>query len=202
MKDADLNWQLLAELQALGIKHDPTAIVGITKLSDGEIIFLETGNAKAGLQHILDKHGEDFVKRGIASNQLADAIMTAIIEKINSSLNSRKRIMVRRIKLMADYHCDPLWDMEEPDNIDPAELPLKQETIERLRQWAISYNNTLNINDPEASDFATQEDAEAFELEGIKLWKQLQQELASDYEIFYFSEQYRKLLSSDALTLS
>ena len=36
----------------------------------------------------------------------------------------------RRLKLMADYHCAPLWEYSEPPddlyaNWDPAELPLR-----------------------------------------------------------------------------
>jgi len=47
----------------------------------------------------------------------------------------------RRLKLMPDYQCNPLWEYEEPPgdlytNPDPAELPLSQATIRDLRAWA------------------------------------------------------------------
>ena len=42
---------------------------------------------------------------------------------------------------------------------------------------------------------ACQEAKEAFEAEGISLWKQLQKELAPNYEVFYFSETLRKVVS-------
>jgi hypothetical protein len=40
--------------------------------------------------------------------------------------------MLRKIKLMPDYQCFPLWDMEEPDNLDPKDLPLNKDTIASL----------------------------------------------------------------------
>jgi hypothetical protein len=54
--------------------------------------------------------------------------------------------MAIKIKLMADYGCDPLWwaDADKVGNIDPAKLPLSQETINHLRKWATAYNATLN----------------------------------------------------------
>lgn len=98
---------------------------------------------------------------------------------------------------MADYGCDPLWwaDADKVGNIDPARLPLSQETINRLRSWAASYNATLNWQDPANSPELSPEEEAAFELEGISLWKQLQQELAPNYEVVYFSESLGKVVS-------
>ena len=105
--------------------------------------------------------------------------------------------MKETIKLMADYECYPLW-WSEPKlvgNIKPAKLPLSQETLDRLSKWASTYDATLNQEYPPDSGFASEEDAQAFEQEGISLWQQLQKELAPDYEVLYFSEQQRKLLT-------
>ncbi|GBF81116.1 hypothetical protein [Aphanothece sacrum] len=103
--------------------------------------------------------------------------------------------MTKKIKLMADYNYYPLWDMEDPDNIDPNELPLTQETKKRLLQWSKTYDQILSLDDPSSSDFANEIEAKVFESEGIQLWKQLQQELKPEYEVFYFSEERGKLLS-------
>jgi hypothetical protein len=54
----------------------------------------------------------------------------------------------------------------------------------------------LNQDYPPDSGFASEEDAQAFEQEGINLWQQLQKELAPDYEVLYFSEQQRPLASA------
>lgn len=103
--------------------------------------------------------------------------------------------MTQKIKLMADYQCWPLWDLQEPDNIHPAELPLSHETIERLLRWSDAYDAILNLDDPASSGFESQEAAAAFEQEGIRLWLQLRQELTPDYEVFYFSEGQHRLFS-------
>lgn len=107
--------------------------------------------------------------------------------------------MSKKIKLMVDYGCDPLW-WEEPDevgDIDPATLPLSEDTIERLHRWAKAYDATLNWADPTDSPGFESADAEAaFESEGISLWKQLQKELApTNYEVVYFSELLGKVLT-------
>lgn len=103
--------------------------------------------------------------------------------------------MGKKIKLMADYQCWPLWDMDEPDNIDPRELPLSDKTIEGLLKWEQSFDAILNWDDPVASGFKSEEAAVAFEQEGIRLWLQLRQELAPDYEVHYFSDKLHKLLT-------
>lgn len=73
---------LIAELQQAGIKHTPKNIVWITKLPEGKIVFLETGNSKAGLQHILDNHAVDFVNKGIPCDQIPDAVLAAVTKGI------------------------------------------------------------------------------------------------------------------------
>ena len=98
--------------------------------------------------------------------------------------------MSKKIKLMADYGCDPLWweESDEVGDIDPATLPLSEGTIKRLHTWASAYDATLNWSDPsDSSGFPSTEAEAAFESEGIMLWKQLQKELAPNYEVLYFS---------------
>jgi hypothetical protein len=106
--------------------------------------------------------------------------------------------MAIKIKLMADYGCEPLWwaDGDKIGNIDPEKLPLSQATINRLHQWAKAYNLTLNWADPaKSTDFPSVESEVAFEEEGISLWKQLQQELAPNYEVVYFYERLGKVIN-------
>ncbi len=104
--------------------------------------------------------------------------------------------MVKKIKLMAEYNYSPLWDIEEVDNIELDQLPLSVETVERLLHWAKAYDQIMNWDDPASSGFASEQEREAFEREGIALWRQLQQELAPEYQVFYFSEKRRKLLKN------
>ncbi|MGH2413866.1 MAG: hypothetical protein ACRDEA_09295 [Microcystaceae cyanobacterium] len=72
--------ELIAELQQARIKHNPENILAITKLADSRIVFLETGNTKAGLQHIRGNHENDFEKRGISLNQIPDVTIKAIAQ--------------------------------------------------------------------------------------------------------------------------
>lgn len=99
---------------------------------------------------------------------------------------------------MPDYGCDPLWwNDDEVGDIDPESLPLSSYTIERLHKWAEAYDATLNWQDPaDSPGFRSTEAKEAFEGEGISLWKQLQTELAPNYEIVYFSDKLRKVVSN------
>ena len=72
---------LISELAQLGIKHTPEKIVKIAKQADGKIILLEEGKPGkrgSGLLHILAKHQEDFAKRGISEDEIADVVMAAV----------------------------------------------------------------------------------------------------------------------------
>jgi hypothetical protein len=51
--------ELLAELAANGVKHDPDKVILIGKDGDGKIVFLESGNADARLQHVME-HANQF----------------------------------------------------------------------------------------------------------------------------------------------
>ncbi len=105
--------------------------------------------------------------------------------------------MVKKIRLMADYGCDPLW-WDEPDivgNIEPEKLPLSPETITRLHNWANVYDARINWSDPYDSPELSPEEIEDFEREGISLWKQLRQELEPAYEVSYFSDRRQQLIN-------
>ena len=105
--------------------------------------------------------------------------------------------MKKQIKLMPDYHCYPLWWMESvtTGDISPATLSLSAETISRLERWVDAYDALLNPDDPYVSDFPSEREKEAFEQEGIRLWKQLRAELAPAYEVLYYSIKRHKLLT-------
>jgi hypothetical protein len=97
---------------------------------------------------------------------------------------------------MAEYSAYPLWSLEptSPGPIDPAKLPLQQETLSRLLSWSEKYQAQLNLADPASSNFLQGEERLAFEEEGIRLWLQLRKELSPMYEVEYFSESLGKLL--------
>ncbi|MEH2250506.1 hypothetical protein [Nostoc sp.] len=108
-----------------------------------------------------------------------------------------RQFKTEKIKLMADYGCYPLWwvSPEKVGNIDPETLPLIPETIKRLNKWEEIFNAKLNWEDPANSPDLSEEAEAAFEEEGISLWKQLQTELAPNYQVVYFSKLLGKVLT-------
>jgi hypothetical protein len=106
--------------------------------------------------------------------------------------------MAQKIKLMLDYGCFPLWwyESDKAGNIDPSILPLKRETIKRLNAFAEANNAILDWKNPAQSGESTEAEIEQFEQEGIEIWQQLQQELYPEYEVVYFSEKSRKIITN------
>ncbi|MEG4958852.1 MULTISPECIES: hypothetical protein [unclassified Microcoleus] len=83
--------ELIAQLQATGVKHNPDDILGIARLSDGKIVFLEIGNDRSGWQHIRKDHANDFANRGIPEDMIIDAIMSAVTSGIIIGNQGTKR---------------------------------------------------------------------------------------------------------------
>jgi uncharacterized protein YukE len=68
--------ELLAELAANGVKHDPDKVILIGKDGDGKIVFLESGNADAGLQHVME-HANQFADIGIPREKVSQFVFDA-----------------------------------------------------------------------------------------------------------------------------
>ena len=71
---------LIAEVVASGEKISPEKVVMITRDPNGRIVWLETGNTKSGLEHIVNKHGHEFNGRGIANNDIPDYVLEAVYQ--------------------------------------------------------------------------------------------------------------------------
>ncbi|WP_083571663.1 hypothetical protein, partial [Enterococcus moraviensis] len=56
---------LLDELSKSGVKYNPDDVIMVGKDSSGKLLWLEKGNDKAGLKHIINGHVEDFNAKGI-----------------------------------------------------------------------------------------------------------------------------------------
>ena len=97
--------------------------------------------------------------------------------------------MARRIKLLADYHCHPLWSPDDPENVDPAALPLTAETQAALRSWADAYDATLDLDDPASAGFAGDAERAAFDREGARLAEVLRHELGPAFEVSFAGEE-------------
>jgi hypothetical protein len=103
--------------------------------------------------------------------------------------------MLKKIKLMPDYQCFPLWNLEEVDNIDPKDLPIKKDLIDALYKWAETFDSILNWTDPSLSGFKSEQEAKDFETEGIRLWLLLREQLKPNYAVYYKSYKFHKLIS-------
>lgn len=94
---------------------------------------------------------------------------------------------MKKIKLMADYQCYPLW-LNSDDafgNIDPNSLPISNVLKNELNSWSDKYDETLNLDDPLTSGFATLDDERVFRKMGQSLKEKLQMKLGDDYEVIY-----------------
>ncbi|MBF2049792.1 MAG: hypothetical protein IGS54_20900 [Elainella sp. C42_A2020_010] len=91
----------------------------------------------------------------------------------------------KRIKLDVDWFGWPTWDLDSVGDFDPAELPISQEALNRLRAWQLAFDANFNHDYPPDSGFSSEEAREEWYREGIKIWLQLQQELGSDHEVYY-----------------
>ncbi|WP_434650257.1 filamentous hemagglutinin N-terminal domain-containing protein [Pseudomonas sp. D1-2] len=75
-----LNTSLLDELAANGVKFTPENVIATTRNSSGQVVFLETGNSKAGLQHIIEEHGSQFSQMGVSEAEIPGVVMKAVSE--------------------------------------------------------------------------------------------------------------------------
>ena len=75
VSQADLN-----TLAANGVKFTPQNVVATGTTPSGQIVFLETGNSSAGLQHIVDGHASDFANIGVSEAQIPSVVMQTVTE--------------------------------------------------------------------------------------------------------------------------
>ncbi|WP_277749120.1 VENN motif pre-toxin domain-containing protein [Serratia plymuthica] len=79
-KNTVVTKSLFKEMTTQGIKFTPENVVGAAKDSSGKIIFLEKGNSKAGLQHIVKEHGSQFSQIGVSEARIPDVVMKAVTD--------------------------------------------------------------------------------------------------------------------------
>ncbi|WP_370463638.1 hypothetical protein [Pantoea sp. B9002] len=97
---------------------------------------------------------------------------------------------MKKIKLMADYGCYPLWGTTPDDfgDISPEDLSISSNLKDSLYSWAKRYDAILNMDDPASSGFKDKEEEEKFIKDGYELARNLQDELGNQYEVIYHSE--------------
>ena len=74
---------MFSELSGNGIKYTKENTMWIVRKPDGQISWLEIGNAESGFQHIVTKHFEQFTtKFGISSEtQLSEFIFNVVSQQ-------------------------------------------------------------------------------------------------------------------------
>ncbi len=123
--------------------------------------------------------------------------LSVLIQQLSPKRLENYVMSTKKIKLMADYQCYPLWDIEKVGNIDPNQLPISAVLKKHLNIWAECYDEILVIDNPKFSGFKNEVEALAFEAQGQFMWQQLQKELGNTYEVFYFSHLTSKLLEKN-----
>ena len=76
-QESEQRTELLTRLADSGVKHTPEDVVAIEEIG-GRIVFLETGNTRAGLNHILAAHEADFAAKGVSADQIPELVMAAL----------------------------------------------------------------------------------------------------------------------------
>ncbi len=71
---------LIAEVIDSGEKISPENVLMITREPGGKIIWMETGNNKAGLMHIVTRHGSQFSEKGISNDDIPNYVLEAVYQ--------------------------------------------------------------------------------------------------------------------------
>jgi hypothetical protein len=99
---------LVGDLRSSSVRFSEESIVKITRGNDGKIYWLETGNANAGLEHIITRHQSDF-NRVFGIND-SESISNLIVSTINNQIPIR---VINEARGSAYYYSIPgRTDME------------------------------------------------------------------------------------------
>ena len=101
---------------------------------------------------------------------------------------AKQKPAIRKIKVMADYQCWPLWEASPGKfgDIDPASLPISDSLRAELLEWKKRFDSILNLDDPASSRFPDAAAEQEFKRMGAALAERLQQELGAGYEVISY----------------
>ncbi|MDU2598246.1 MULTISPECIES: hypothetical protein [Anaerococcus] len=66
------------ELRQKGVKFTEDDVVMVAKTQTDDLAWLEKGNETAGLEHIINRHGDQFLQKGITAESMPSFLKTAI----------------------------------------------------------------------------------------------------------------------------
>ena len=70
--------ELINEVIANGDKISPENVLMITRDPSGKIVWMESGNDRSGLTHIVNEHGHEFNGKGISNNDIPNYVLEAV----------------------------------------------------------------------------------------------------------------------------
>lgn len=81
--------KLMDELTKSGVKYNSADVLMVTKNADGKLLWLEKGNPKKGLEHILN-HSDDLLAKGVDVNNIPAFIKNDLLTQapINTGRNA------------------------------------------------------------------------------------------------------------------
>lgn len=91
----------------------------------------------------------------------------------------------RWVRVMADYSCDGVWDIEG-NSCGTEELPISPALVERLRCWQAHYEAVEDAIEEE-NRLPRESDWTNFSAEGLAIARALKAELPG-WTVFYFDE--------------
>ncbi|MEO1254732.1 MAG: Hint domain-containing protein, partial [Bacteroidota bacterium] len=97
---------LTEELANQGTRFSRENMVAITRNPDGTVMWLESGSNRAGLQHIMERHGSNFADKLNANNQ------EEVVELVMNSINNRTPIATRPTPGDTRGGTDYLYDID------------------------------------------------------------------------------------------
>ena len=103
--DKLLKPDLLDELSKSGVKYNPDDVVMVVKNTEKDLLWLEYGNNKAGLNHIEIRHATDFSKRGIKNipEFIHDMLKNKPISIVESSRGMNATYLINGKKYLIAY---------------------------------------------------------------------------------------------------
>lgn len=69
---------LMEELKQKGVKFTEDDVLMVAKTQTDDLAWLEKGNETAGLKHIMNEHGDQFLQKGITEESMPSFLKTAI----------------------------------------------------------------------------------------------------------------------------
>jgi hypothetical protein len=97
---------------------------------------------------------------------------------------------MKKIKIMPEYGCSPLWLYDEKNsvkNLDISELAVSQSLKNDILLWANTYESTFDEAYPPDSGFSNNSDEKAFESAGVLIWEKMLKEPSLYYAVSYYS---------------